>query len=102
MRHQIVRQRSLFRHFTHEHRDRAADRLMDVNDENFGAIPDENRATASGWEYGANMYLYDRFVHRVDGTHGRTKHKLLHRRCAAHRDPRAGMIGTGERRQLAW
>src|SRR5438270_12246078 len=77
MRHQIMRQRSFFRHLTHEHRDRAANRLIDVNDENFVAIPDENRATATGWEHGANMYLNDRFVHRVDGTDGRTKNKLL-------------------------
>src|SRR5438105_602798 len=77
MRHQIMRQRSFFRHLTHEHRDRAANRLIDVNDENFVAIPDENRATTTGWEHGANMYLNDRFVHRVDGTDGRTKNKLL-------------------------
>jgi hypothetical protein len=51
--------------------------LIDVNDENFIAIPDENRATAAGWEHSANMYLNDRFVHRVDGTDGRTKNKLL-------------------------
>src|SRR6266480_3639777 len=77
MRHQIMRQRSLFRHLAHEHRDRAPDRLIDVNDENFVAIPDENRATAAGWEHGANMYLNDRFVHRIDGTDRRTKNKLL-------------------------
>jgi len=39
--------------------------LIDVNDENFVAIPDENCATATGWEYGANMYFNDRFVHCV-------------------------------------
>src|SRR5438093_10441102 len=77
MRHQIMRQRSLFRHLAHKHRDRTADRLIDVNDENLIAIPDENRATATGWEYGANMYFNDRFVHRGDGTDGRTKNKLL-------------------------
>src|SRR4029077_10725030 len=77
MRHQIVRQRSLFRHLAHEHRDRAPDRLIDVYDENFVAIPDENRATATGWEHGANMYLNDRFIHRVDGTDGSAKNKLL-------------------------
>ena len=65
MRHQIMRQRSLFRHLAHEHCDRAPDRLIDVNDENFVAIPDENCATATGWEYGANMYFNDRFVHCV-------------------------------------
>src|SRR6266513_3287097 len=65
MRHQIMRQWSFFRHLAHEHCDRAPDRLIDVNDENLVAISDENRATATGWEYGANMYLNDRFVHRV-------------------------------------
>jgi len=77
MRHQIMRQRSLFCHLAHEHRDRASDRLIDVNNKNFVAIPNENRAAAAGWEHSTNMYLNDRFVHRVDGTDGRTKNKLL-------------------------
>jgi hypothetical protein len=51
--------------------------LIDVNNKNFVAIPDKNRATAAGGEHSTNMYLNDRFVHRVDGTDGRTKNKLL-------------------------
>src|SRR4029077_19299292 len=43
----------------------------------FVAIPDKNRAAAAGGEHSTNMYLNDRFVHRVDGTDGRTKNKLL-------------------------
>jgi len=39
--------------------------LIDVNNEHLVAIPDKNRATAAGWEYGANMYLNDRFVHHL-------------------------------------
>jgi len=51
--------------------------LIDVNDENLIAIPDEDRTTAAGREHRANMYLNDRFVHRVDGTDGRAKNKPL-------------------------
>jgi hypothetical protein len=72
-----MRQRSFFRHLAHEHRDRAPDCLIDVNNKDFVAIPDKNRATAAGGEHSTNMYLNDRFVHRVDGTDGRTKNKLL-------------------------
>ena len=77
MRHQIMCQRSFFRHLAHEHRDRAPDCLIDVNNKDFVAIPDKNRAAAAGGEHSTNMYLNDRFVHRVDGTDGRTKNKLL-------------------------
>src|SRR3977135_4249884 len=72
-----MRQRSFFGHLAHEHRDRAPDRLIDVNNKDFVAIPDKNRATAAGREHSTNMYLNDRFVHRVDGTDGRTKNKPL-------------------------
>jgi len=51
--------------------------LIDVNNKDFVAIPDKNRATAAGGEHSTNMYLNDRFVHRVDGNDGRTKNKLL-------------------------
>jgi hypothetical protein len=96
MRHQIMRQRSFFRHLAHEHRDRAPDRLIDVNNKDFVAIPDKNRATAAGGEHSTNMYLNDRFVHRVDGTDGRTKNKLL---PAARMSlaARAEMVVSGER-----
>src|SRR4029077_7702670 len=70
-------QRPLFRHVAHEHRDRAPDRLIDVNNKDFVAIPDKNGATAAGGEHSTNMYLNHRFVHRVDGTDGRTKKKPL-------------------------
>src|SRR5258707_15739941 len=72
-----MRQRSFFRHLAHEHRDRAPDCLIDVNNKDFVAIPDKNRATAAGGEHSTNMYLNHRFVHRVDGTDGRTKNKPL-------------------------
>jgi hypothetical protein len=51
--------------------------LIDVNNKDFVAIPDKNRATAAGGEHSTNMYLNHRFVHRVDGTDGRTKNKPL-------------------------
>src|SRR5438477_8889145 len=72
-----MRQRAFLRHVAHEHRDRAPDRLIDVNDKNLLAIPNENRATATRGEHGANMHFNDRFIHRSDGTAGRRKYKLL-------------------------
>jgi len=71
--------------------------LIDVNNKDFVAIPDKNRATAAGGEHSTNMYFNDRFVHRVDGNDGRTKNKLL---PAARMSlaPRAGMVVSGERR----
>jgi len=82
-----VRQRPFLRHLAHEHRDRAPDRLIDVNDENLVAIPDENRATAARGKHGANMHFNDRFIHRSDGTAGRRKNKLLQSRATCSRDP---------------
>jgi hypothetical protein len=70
--------------------------LIDVNDKDFVAIPDKNRATAAGREHSTNMYLNDRFVHCVDGNDGRTKNKL--RPAARLSLARAGMIVSGERR----
>ena len=72
-----MRQRTFLRHLAHEHRDCAPDRLIDVNDKNLLAIPNENRATAARGEHGANMHFNDRFIHRSDGTAGRRKNKLL-------------------------
>src|SRR5258707_14809533 len=97
MGQKIMRQSSFFRLLANEHRDRPPDCLMDVNKKVFVAIPDKNRATAAGGEHSTNMYLNDRFVHRVDGTDGRTKNKLL---PAARMSlaPRAGMVVSGERR----
>src|SRR5258707_12549008 len=77
MGQKIMRQSSFFRLLANEHRDRPPDCLMDVNKKVFVAIPDKNRAAAAGGEHSTNMYLNDRFVHRVDGTDGRTKNKLL-------------------------
>jgi hypothetical protein len=57
--------------------------LIDVNNKDFVAIPDKNRATAAGGEHSTNMYLNDRFVHRVDGTDGRTKNKPLPAACTS-------------------
>jgi hypothetical protein len=70
--------------------------LIDVNNKDFVAIPDKNRATAAGGEHSTNMYLNDRFVHRVDGTDGRTKNKLLPAACTS-LAARAEMVVSGER-----
>jgi hypothetical protein len=70
--------------------------LIDINNKDFVAIPDKNRATAAGGEHSTNMYLNDRFVHRVDVNDGRTKNKLLPAARTSLASP--GMIVSGERR----
>jgi hypothetical protein len=71
--------------------------LIDVNDKDFVAIPDKNRAAAAGGEHSTNMYLNDRFVHRVDGTDGRTKNKPLPN-ARTSLAARAEMVVSGDRR----
>jgi hypothetical protein len=63
MPHQIMGEGTLFGDLTHEHRDRAADRLIDVNDEHLVIIPDENRAPTARRQYCPHLHLNHRFVH---------------------------------------
>jgi arginine decarboxylase len=61
--------------------------LIDVNDKNLVAIPNENRATAARREHGANIHFNDRFIHLSDGTAGRRKNKLLQSQATCGRVP---------------
>jgi hypothetical protein len=63
MAHQIMGEGTLLGDLTHEHRDRAADRLIDVNDEHLVIIPDKNRAPATGRQYCPHLHLDHRFAH---------------------------------------
>jgi len=56
-------ERALFRDIPHEHGDRAPDRLIDVNDENFVVVPQENRAAAARGQDRPHLHLDHRFVH---------------------------------------
>ena len=64
MTHQVVRQGALFGNVAHEHRDRAADALIDINDEYLVVVPEENSATAARRQNRSHLHLDDRFVHR--------------------------------------
>ena len=63
MAHQIVRQRPFLDRAAHEHRDRAADALVDIDDENFVVVPEENRAAAARRQDRPHLHLDHRFVH---------------------------------------
>jgi len=61
--HQIVGQGPFLGDIAHEHRDRAADRLVDVDDENLVVVSEEYRAAAAGRQHRPDLHLDDRLVH---------------------------------------
>jgi hypothetical protein len=61
--HQIVSKRPFLRNLTHEHRDRAPDCLIDIDDENFIAIADKNCAPTAGRQNRAHLHFDHRLVH---------------------------------------
>ena len=63
MRHQIMGQRPLFRDIAHEHGDRAADRLIDIDNEDLVVVPEENGAPPARRQNRAHLHLDDRLVH---------------------------------------
>ena len=79
MRHQIVGERTFFRDVAHEHRDRAADGLIDINDENFVVVPEENRAAAARRQDCPHLHLDHRFVHRANSIRANRKNKRVRR-----------------------
>ena len=56
-------ERALFRDIPHEHGDCAPDRLIDVNDEDFVVVSQENRAAAAGRQDRPHLHFDHRFVH---------------------------------------
>ena len=63
MAHQIVGQRALLRDIAHEHGDRAAHGLVNINDEDFVVVPEENSAPSAGRQNCADLHLDDRLIH---------------------------------------
>jgi hypothetical protein len=70
-----VSQRPLFHRATHEHGDRTADTLVDVNDEHLVRVAEEDRAAATGRENRSHLHLDHRFVHRENRIRAILKHK---------------------------
>ena len=64
MPHQIVGERALLGNLAHEHRDRAAHRLIDINDEHFVVVAEKHRAPAARRQNCPHLHLDHRFVHR--------------------------------------
>jgi hypothetical protein len=58
-----VREWAFLRDIAHEHGDGTAHGLVDVDDENLVSVSEENGATATGGQHGANLHFDDRFVH---------------------------------------
>jgi hypothetical protein len=63
MRHQIVSERPLLCDLTHEHGDRAAHRLIDVDDEYFLVIANKHGAPTACRQNRPHLHLDHRFVH---------------------------------------
>src|SRR4029453_18565507 len=76
MRHQIMSERALFGDVTHEHGDGAADGLIDVDDEHLLIVAKEDGAPTARRYNCPHLHLDHRFVHRVDSTWAKRKHKL--------------------------
>src|SRR6266567_3179944 len=75
MPHQIMGEWALLRDLTHEHGDRAAHRLIDINDEHLVVISDKHCAPTTCRQYCPHLHLDHRFVHRVNGTRANMKNK---------------------------
>jgi hypothetical protein len=82
MPHQVVGEGTLFRDIAHEHRDRASHRLIDVNNEDFVVVAEENRAAAARGQDRTDLDLDDRLVHP------RKPYQSGHERQAAQRAAR--------------
>src|SRR5215467_15947014 len=76
MRHQIVGKWSLLGYVTHEHGDGATHSLIDINDEHFLIVPEENCAPAARRQNRPHLHLDHRLVHRINSTCANRKHKL--------------------------
>ena len=63
MSHEIMRKGTFFAYLAHEHGDGAADRLIDINDENFVVIPEKNSTSPARGQDRPHLHLNHRFVH---------------------------------------
>ena len=79
MRHQIVSERALLGNLAHEHRDRAAHGLIDINDEDLVVIAEEHGTPAACRQNRAHLHFDHRFVHERTLSAGKRKTSDAHR-----------------------
>src|SRR5436190_1888259 len=79
MRHQIVSERTLLGNLAHEHRNRAAHGLIDINDEDFVVVAEENGTPAACRQNRAHLHFDHRFVHQRTLSAGKRKTSDVHR-----------------------
>ena len=79
MRHQIVSERALLGNLAHEHRNRAADGLIDINDEDFVVVAEEHGTPAACRQNRAHLHFDHRFVHERTLSAGKRKTSDAHR-----------------------
>ena len=72
---EIMGQGTLFGDLAHEHGNRAAHSLIDINDEYLVIISNKHRATAARWQDCPHLHFDHRFVHQMDGTRPKMKNK---------------------------
>src|SRR6266581_2688225 len=75
MSHQIMGEGTFLGDLTHEHGDRAAHRLIDINDEHLIVISDKHCAPTARRQYCPHLHLNHRLVHHVKGTRAGMKNK---------------------------
>ena len=73
MRHQIVSEGALLGNLAHEHRDRAADGLIDINDEHLVVIAEKHRTPAACRQNRPHLHFDHRFVHQRTLSAGKRK-----------------------------
>ena len=73
MGHQIVRERAFLGDLAHEHRDRAAYRLIDINDEHLVVIAEKHRTPAACRQDRPHLHFDHSFVHEQTLSAGKRK-----------------------------
>jgi hypothetical protein len=81
MCHEIVSERTLFGDLAHEHRDRAAHGLIDINDEHLVVIAEKHGAPAACRQDRPHLHLDHRFVHNRTLSAGTRKTSGAERMC---------------------
>src|SRR5205823_3469403 len=75
---QIVSERALLGNLAHEHRNRAADGLIDINDEDFVVVAEEHGTPAACRQNRAHLHFDHRFVHQRTLSAGKRKTSDVH------------------------
>src|SRR4030095_17253281 len=75
MSDEIMREGTLLGNLAHEHGDRAAYRLIHINDEHLVVISDKHRAPTARRQNCAHLHLDHRLVHQVNATRADMKNK---------------------------